>query len=75
MLVAIALSAAVRAQRCSAQTIQVVDTEDQITRYDAINNVSVTEELGVPPQPAIPGNGPYFTSGKPTPLGPPFPRP
>ena len=33
MLVVIALSAAVPAQRCSAQSIQVVDEQAQITRY------------------------------------------
>tara|TARA_B100000963_G_scaffold269019_1_gene237147 strand:- start:5363 stop:5686 length:324 start_codon:yes stop_codon:yes gene_type:complete len=64
MLAIVALASTVPGQRCSAQSIQVADETDTIIRFDAVTGESAPEALGVPAQPSIPGNGPYFTSGK-----------
>lgn len=63
MLLAVALASSVPGQRCSAQSLQMVDETQTIERFDAVNGGSITQELGVPAQPSIPGEGPYFTNG------------
>ena len=64
MLLAVALASSVPGQRCSAQSLQMVDETQTIERFDAVNGGSITQELGVPAQPSIPGEGPYFTNGE-----------
>ncbi|MGB0550876.1 MAG: hypothetical protein ACPGR8_17275 [Limisphaerales bacterium] len=64
MLAIVALASSVPGQRCSAQSIQAADETDTIVRFDAVTGESAPEALGVPAQPSIPGNGPYFTSGE-----------
>lgn len=64
MLLAVALASSVPGQRCSAQSLQMVDETQTIERFDAVNGGSITQELGVPAQPSIPGEGPYFANGE-----------
>lgn len=63
MLLAVALALSVPGQRCSAQALQMVDETQTVERFDTENGVSITEELGVPAQPSIPGSEPYFANG------------